>query len=66
MIADKVRKEGCRFFPASVLGNEMDAIRRFVEAISSLVNGLGSIFNLHPNCALDHISNHGTGVAMGC
>jgi len=65
MIADKVRKEGCRFFPASVLGNEMNAVRRFVEAISSLVNGLGSTFNLHPDCARDHIPNHGTGVAMG-
>jgi hypothetical protein len=44
----------------------MNAIRRFVEAISLLVNRLGSASNLHPNCALDHISNYGTWVAMGC
>jgi len=66
MIADKVCKERCRFFPAGVRGNEVNAIRRFVEAISSLVNGLFSASNLHPNCALDHISNHRAGVAMGC
>ncbi len=66
MIADKVSQEGGRFLRAYILRNQMNAVGRFVKAVSGLVDRWRPTFHLHPHCALKHIANHGAGVAVRC
>lgn len=64
MIADKVSQEGRRFRRARILRNHMNAVRFFVETISSTVNALGASLDLHAHRPLENVADHRTRMAM--
>ena len=65
MIADKVSQEGCRLRRARILRNHMNAVRFFVETISSTVNALRAPLDLHAHRAFKNVADYRTRMAVG-